>query len=46
MNTDEQNDLRENLEMCFDQISKGKMKIMDRVGFEYKNKHYVMIRDE
>lgn len=39
-------DLRENLELCFNRIANNKMKIMDRIGFEYKGKHYVLIRDE
>ncbi len=40
------NDLEDNLKLCFDRIANNKMKLRDRIGFEYKDKHYVLVRDE
>lgn len=43
----EQNeDLKDNLKICYRKIAEQKMRIMDRIGFMYKGKHYVLVRDE
>jgi hypothetical protein len=39
-------ELIENLKLCFAQVKEKKMRIMDRIGFEYKGRHYVFYRDE
>ena len=42
----EEAELKENLDICFAQITEKKMNIMDRIGFQYQGRHYVLTRDE
>lgn len=39
-------DLKNDLKLCYRRIAAQKMRIMDRIGFSYRGKHYALVRDE